>query len=371
MSDESCGENKKRIDDMANITDVLLQTKGGIGKRPQKIMVFDVAAETGGALSVLQDFYDELKNRSDLGDVQFFFVLSTIELPETRNIHVLRFPWVKKGWGHRFFFDHIIAPRLVAQYNIDTVFSLQNLTIPHIRIPQVVFLHQALPFSEHRFGFFENTLFWTYQNIIGKMILKSIRNAETVIVQTQWMKKECIKQTGENEEKIAVIAPALSFKPTTFFQPAPQSFLTFFYPATELLYKNHKAIIDACIILKEENVNNYKVFFTFSNSEDPLHYYDIIKKNNLSIYLKGKISRSQVFDFYTKSILIFPSYLESYALPLKEGLESKCIILASNCSFSHEILDGYQNAFFFDPFKAHELSQLMKNLICGNLKYSD
>ena len=43
------------------------------------------------------------------------------------------------------------------------------------------------------------------------------------------------------------------------------------------------------------------------------------------------------------------------------------IVLASNCPFSTEVLENYENAFFFDPFKPSELAQLMKKVISGEI----
>ena len=36
-------------------------------------------------------------------------------------------------------------------------------------------------------------------------------------------------------------------------------------------------------------------------------------------------------------------------------------ILASDCAFSHEILDGYQKAEFFDPFNFIKLAEKMES----------
>lgn len=66
------------------------------------IMVFDVPAEHRGALSILNDFYDEVKSHHDK-NINWIFVVSKPTLPETENIKVLRFPWVRKV-GHIGFY---------------------------------------------------------------------------------------------------------------------------------------------------------------------------------------------------------------------------------------------------------------------------
>ncbi len=127
-------------------------------------MVFDVPAVTGGAVSVLKDFHHSFSKDMDN---EYIFVVSTPDLLETDNIRVLRYPWIKKSWVHRLFFDFFIAPRLVKEFHVEKVLSLQNVTIPRTSVYQTLYLHNALPFVEHRFSIFENRLLWTYQNVIS------------------------------------------------------------------------------------------------------------------------------------------------------------------------------------------------------------
>src|SRR4051794_5866253 len=113
------------------------------------IMVFDVPAENGGALSVLNDVYEEAKSYPDV-EIKWVFVVSKPHLNETENIKVLRFPWIKKSWFHRIFFDHFVASFLVKKYKVDKIISYQNVTIPYTRIRQALYVHQSLPFVDYK-----------------------------------------------------------------------------------------------------------------------------------------------------------------------------------------------------------------------------
>lgn len=84
------------------------------------VLVYDVAASSGGALSVLKDYYNSYVANSD-GN-HYYFVISTPELASTANITILRYPWIKKSWFHRLWFDYVVAPELVKKLKIDTVF---------------------------------------------------------------------------------------------------------------------------------------------------------------------------------------------------------------------------------------------------------
>lgn len=109
-----------------------------------RILVYDVAADSGGAATVLRSFYEKFSRDTEH---EYLFVLSVFELPETERIRVLNYPWIKKSPLHRLYFDHVVAHRLVKRYEADQVLSLQNIALPHAGVPQVVYEHNALPFA--------------------------------------------------------------------------------------------------------------------------------------------------------------------------------------------------------------------------------
>ncbi|MDD2371391.1 MAG: glycosyltransferase [Firmicutes bacterium] len=329
-----------------------------------KIMVFDVPAVNGGALSVLNEFYDQYKMDKEN---EYYFIVSLPELKEQDNIKVLRFPWIKKNWINRIYFDNFIAPKLIKRYSIDKVLSLQNIIIPHTTIWQTVYIHNSLPFSEYRFSFLKHRVLWIYQNILSRKIYKSIKKAKEVIVQTEWMKKAIINKLHVNESKIKINPIEISFKVKKYFVKSEESYKTFFYPASGVEFKNHRVIVDACLLLQEKNICNYKVIFTLYGNENKhiTKLLEIIKKNNLPIDFVGSLKIDEVFDYYTKSILIFPSYIETVGLPLIEASLHKTPIIVSNCEFSAEILKNYENKFTFNPFDSKKLANLLKQFIVG------
>jgi glycosyltransferase involved in cell wall biosynthesis len=253
----------------------------------------------------------------------------------------------------------------VKKYKIDKVFSLQNTIIKKINIPQVLYLHQSLPFCEFKFPFYANMKLWIYQNIIGKEIYKSIQRAQHVIVQTNWMKKACIIKTNIKSCNVSVAQPHLDFICHQKYLITKESTKTFFYPAAFMEYKNHKIIVEACVRLQQRGIKDYKVVFTLAGNETK-KIKMLLKKiqaMQLNIEFVGRMTKEQVYEMYTKSILLFPSYIETFGLPMLECKMCNGVIIASDYAFSHEILDGYPNAYFFNPFNALQLANLMQKFI--------
>ena len=116
------------------------------------ILVYDIAAEEGGAVSVLKAFYEQHKRDKQN---RYVYLLSTYHLEETDNITVVNVPQIKKSWFHRLAFDNFGAKKYIKAYQIDEVLSLQNMHLRMIHLKrfgkllatqcrQQIFLRNAL-----------------------------------------------------------------------------------------------------------------------------------------------------------------------------------------------------------------------------------
>lgn len=326
-----------------------------------RILVYDVAADSGGAATVLKSFYEEFcQDREN----EYVFVLSVFELPETKHIRVLNYPWIKKSPLHRLYFDQIRARRLVRQYQADQVLSLQNIELPHAGVPQVVYEHNALPFSEHRFRFREAFRPWFTQQVLGRMMKRSIRRAEKVLVQTNWMKQEIVRQCRISPEKVEV-----KFPPVEMIKTAPWKMdaanPVFFYPSNASAYKNHKTFLRACRMLKKKGYENYQVVWTVTGDEnrDIRALREEAENWKLPIMFRGPMARQELFEQYASSVLVFPSYIETIGLPLLEARSTGAWIAAADCLYAREMVGDYERAEFFEPFDAGGWYRFMKRWI--------
>lgn len=326
-----------------------------------RIMVFDVPAEIGGALTILNQYYETaIKDKEN----EWIFVVSTPELKESDNVKVLNYPWIKKSWFHRLYFDNLVSSKIVEKYNVDEILSLQNVVVPKVKVKQTLYLHQPLPFVEKRYGLTENFRFWLYQNVISTMIFKSIKKADKVIVQTKWIRDAAIEKANVKNEKFILKQPELNISVKKKYSSDENSENSFFYPASGLIYKNHEVIVNACKLLKDKKISNYKVFFTLKGDENK--HIKMLKQRvldeNLPVEFIGSVGIETVYDYYSKSILIFPSYIETFGLPMLEAKMHESPIFASDCAFSHEILDGYRSVYYFNPYDAEGLASLMNKV---------
>ena len=356
-----------------------------------RIVVDNIAASKTGALSILRDFYNAVAEYEKAGnDNQWIFVLGDKLLEETGNIKILVRDDIKASRKKRLMFDLKDGAGYFMSLKPDVLFSMQN-TLPRgYKGRQVLYVHQPLPYQTwKKFSFFkpEEREYAVYQYLIGGMIDSSVKRADKVIVQTQWMKDAVIKKTGVAPEKIVKILPELghgdgSFVPSAECEttggmyseqsrdgtkepsPCPTLNNRFFYPAGEILYKNHSCILEAAGILINKGISDFEVSFTLYEGDIPyLNRYPGYEQ----VKYMGRIPREEVFIRYRNEILLFPSYIETFGYPPAEARAVGGRIIASDCPFCHEVLDGYNRMAYFDPFDPAALADLMENAIKGKL----
>lgn len=326
----------------------------------KKILVYDIAAESGGAKTVLDAYYDKYKNDSTC---ECYFVLSKPDYPENERVHVIKLPWTKKSWFHRLYCDYIYMPRLIKKVGIEEVLSLQNIGIPGCKVFQTVYVHNAIPFTEHRFSLRKDPFLWVYQNVIGRMTYHSLKHADKIIVQTEWMKEKIVNRCKVAAEKISVerVMP----KQHETVQRSKTQHPIFFYPATPYRFKNIDIIVEACKRLKAEGIEHYEVVLTIEGAENKIAagFMDEAKRYGLPIKFVGRLKEESMKDYYSKSILLFPSYLETVGLPLIEAQAFHAPILAADCLYAHEAVGTYQSVTFFPYSSDEKLAEEMKAYI--------
>ena len=324
-----------------------------------RIVVNDIAASKSGALTVLKDFYNCVREHGR--EHEWIFLLGDNILEETDNIKIITLPHIKNSRTKKLQFDFFTGKKFINSLQPDVVFSLQNTLTFGVKAPQLIYLHQSIPFQKIKnFSFLKSSerSLAVYQHLIGRIIKESVKRCDKVIVQTKWMQEAVMQQCHLPEEKVMRVAPTVSDL-SVYNTDVPFQLDRFFYPTAPAIYKNNAAIFKACELLNEKNIH-CDVTLTLPP-----------ERSKGDVRCVGRLPYSEVIEKYAESTLVFPSYIETFGFPMAEARKVGTIVLASNCPFSREVLDGYENAYFFDPFKPQELADLMEQVIAGNIKNTE
>lgn len=332
------------------------------------IVVNNPAAKNGGALTILKDFLKKTKNLKCSNRFYVFTCLEELKKYETEKLKVIVIE--KQGFINRIYWDNYGLKKNLRINNIfpDLFISLQNTGVNIDKeVPQIIYYHQLLSIVDLKWNPFdkEERIFWLYKNIYPFFVKQYLSRVKKVIVQTDCVKEMFLKKFDFKPENIKLIRPKVKQIDIKKIKDIPKEKIRIFYPAAPLIYKNHIIIIEALEKLKEEFPELEKKMecvFTFS-SQDNANLYQIIKDKKIEniVKLVGTLSYEQVLEYYKSSdLLVFPSYLETFGLPLLEAQNFEIKILTVDLPYSREAAGEYSNIRFIDKTNFIEWKEEIK-----------
>lgn len=332
--------------------------------KKKNTLILNTSAIKGGALTILNYYYENSK--LDL-TTNYLFIVSNVKLPSSSNIKVLNLPWVKKNYLFRLYFEMIYLRKIIKDYSISNIVNLQNISLFNYGIPVSLYIHQSLPFTKLKFNLVTESKYWFYKNIYKYLMFRSFSKVSEIIVQSKWIKNRLV-ESGVLENKIKVSYPNVSSKVSMVRTNYSESLLKsksifFIYPTSSEKYKNYSLIINALKLIDKELYPKFEILLTLSMIDLNKKQSSLIVDFGLPVSLIGTLERNMLLQIMSSCILLFPSKVESYPLPLKEAMNLGIPIIASDLEFSREILDDYDKSLLFDPTSEIELAQIMLNVI--------
>ena len=299
-------------------------------------------------------------------DIEWVFVVSVPDIVARDHIKVYCVPEKNRKRLNRILFEHTELQRIIRREKCDCILSFVNVVVPGNKKKQVVYMHNAIPFSDISFSFRKDRTLWMYKHVIGALVRRSMKQCGAVVVQTKWIRDAIMERCGLSQDKFILCSPSLQGKVFPKYRDTVESRHQFIYPAGLSVYKNHKVIIQAMRLLQERGRRDYAVYFTADITTNMLNGQSL---DSLPVEGIGMLPYAELLERYTESVLLFPSKLETYGLPMQEARKVGSLILASDKPFSREVLEGYDNAYFFHEDDAVCLADFMEKVMDGKLPY--
>lgn len=339
------------------------------------IFVNATSATTGGSLTILKQFVENIIELKDLNKIYYIFVPINCKIESNCYLNIV--PIKAKSYKDRIIWDlygmkkwskeKVLYPNLIL--------SLQNTGVKFDNVKQIIYLHQPLPYSkESSWKFFrkDERKMWFYKHLYKVWIDISISKESNIIVQTEWMRNALI-QEGYEDSNIIISKPSIKKIDINSISNINKdtSKIYFFYPAANYKYKNHKVIIDALKEIKKENsrlLEKIRIIFTINVKSD---LYEEVIRSGLedSIKFLGNLKYDYVMQYYKScNVVLFPSYIETFGLPLVEGKIFGKKIIVSDCSYSREVLSSYENSVFI---KHNDVNMWKKEIINSINPYTE
>lgn len=332
------------------------------------IFINATSCTVGGSKSILKQLLEEI-SVSNNREITYYVFVSNKELDfyNKKNLKIIDVN--SKKWIKRILWDYYGLKKWSKKNGVFSklVISLQNTGVKYSNeAKQIVYLHTPIPFVDYRWNIFKKNerILWFYKNIYPIIIKRSLNSNSIIVVQSNWLKKIVSDKMKVPLKNIKVFVPNISSNiiNRSLIEknvPLKNDKFTFFYPAFEYKYKNHEIIIHALNMLKNTRPDIYKkvkIVFTLDNSSWIKKKAKLVNVQE-KIDFVGALSKKNVEEYYEKSsAILFPSYIETFGLPLLEAKSYGKRIITTNEEFSYEILGNYKNVDFIDKFSESEWS---------------
>lgn len=303
----------------------------------QYYIVNATALDQSGASSILRQFVENIP----VDDSKWLLFVSPDTSINTNNPNVRIEPVEGvKPMYKRLWWDVFGLKKWLKRNDIQPVaaISLQNTGFNvSKKVTQYIYYHQSLPFYPYKWNLLKKKerTFWFYKNIYPFFVKLFLHENTKIFVQLNFIKECFAKRYKHPIHNIAVFHPSCQ-KPTVSSKNSEYSHsLSLCYPAMGHFYKNHRVIVEALKSLDR----SVKVIFTTERSKDFEGDKRII---NIGIQPFEKICEL----YYKCDAMIFPSYIETYGLPLLEAAMTGLPIIAADLPYAREVLEDYEGVTF-------------------------
>lgn len=336
----------------------------------KKIVLSGANITSGGPLTI---FNDALSQMSKIENCEIIAVVGDKNIfDKLENVSFIEIPNYKKFILLKFYYEYFYFKIISRKINPDVWISLNDFT-PNVLAKSVfTYFHNASIFFKIECADLLFSRRVIFQKIYYTLFLKFyIHKNKRFVVQQNWIGK------GISNKYNLPLNQILLFKPIgiiTQNQDELKIGLTnedqngkfiLFYPTRAYGYKNIEIICDALDILwRNYSIKNIELRITLDEGENSYAKFLKKKYRQLPIVWLGAISREEVESNYKDtSVLVFPSRLETWGLPLTEFAKYKKPVFAIDLGYVHETLQGYPYLAFFKPNDVNRLVELLKDSI--------
>lgn len=341
------------------------------------ILVYAVANRSSGGLSVLSDYYGEIIiNKDKFKSVRWIILTGADGFKSSQSVKVIEIKHSGENLVKRYVKVMHLVDSIVKKYHVDMILSIQNTRPLGTKIPYIISLHNVLPLYQCNSEMLDSIKLRIKQRVLNRLIVSSLKGARAVLIPSEWIKDAYVEKYGIPREKFIVCGlnnKAYSLKINKDDTNTPkleeQAFIGFIYPATAFPYKNHKVILDACEILKNEGIKNFNIVMTIDikQGKTSTTILNKVKEKKLPVVFYKYDNRDDLFRAYTNRVLLFPSKIETDALPLLESKGMGGYSIVADLPYAHAALDNYEGTEFFDPDNPKDLAIRMRRLICSGI----
>ena len=273
-----------------------------------------------------------------------------------------------KGYGKGFIYasPEVVFPLLkfrphvvfASAFSVWTVLVLFLKLITRWRV--IVLYDGSSPNTEFRDSLIRSTSRKIMARFTDAFVANS-KAAETYLVEALGVERDRVfTKTYLVPDTNALLNQAVDDQPLDLAMKHP----TFLFVGQVIARKGIRALLEACISLKQEN-KDFSVMIV-GDGEQRQHLENLIQEHDLSkqVFWAGWIPYNQLGGYFQNSdVFVFPSLEDVWGMAVLEAMALGKPILCSKWANAFEMVIQGSNGYVFDPHDPQELARFMAEFL--------
>ncbi|MGB0429095.1 MAG: glycosyltransferase family 4 protein [Bacteroidia bacterium] len=282
-------------------------------------------------------------------------------LQESHNVKI-----VKVAGKTYVDWEQISLPKAVKKHKIDLLHCTSNTAPFFVKVPTVITLHDIIYLEKIEFT---GTAYQNFGNVYRKYNVPSvIRKCKKVITVSEYEKERIIDHLKQPSDKVVVAYNGLSdafkvyddaiLEPYRAEKNLPKKYI--FSLGNQAPKKNMKGSIKAYLNYLEKSNEKLPLVIVECTSEfldSTLKEFNALQKRDY-FHLTGYTPHAQLPYLYNLAhIYLYPSYRESFGIPILEGNACGVPVITSNTSSMPEVSGG--STLLINPNNIDEITNAL------------
>ena len=350
-----------------------------------KVLINAASSKIGGGLTYISNILAELP--AVAGDDRFLVVLPAAVLGDmaknvdSRIIELMLSPVDAGNIRQRVVFDNWTIPRLIKSHGVDILFSSTGFGTLRSPCPQVLLVPNAAYFCptyqrkyEELGKSYRSIRFRRWWSVLSMMsadvVLFPSAAMQSVVSGHVSLKKKhtVVQHYGFNVDRFCSDAAEIPEIAGQMDEWRREGYKIVLHVSSYAVHKNLESLVEALPAVIASG-RRLKVVTTLDRerTSDKVEF-DALKERIRDLGLSdvvvfaGHLLHEQLHDLYRRAdVFVFPSFVESFGLPLVEAMACGLPIVASDIAVNREVCG--KAAAYFNTFSSTELSSVLGLLL--------
>ena len=308
------------------------------------ILIDSIYIHSYGGLNVLRAFVKGLSN-SGINKTKFHFLIDNrIYIDNIEELKMYKTNKVKSNhFSRKKVYESIFK-------NYDKIICLSNIPPPiKIDVEVYIYFHNLLLIASN---LQLSSPFDFFLNFIKRQYIKSFNQKSYKWVTQTNYSKILLSNRLKIEEKLVKVLPFFDISDISYSKRNFKSkTINYLCVSSNSKHKNIKKMINAFCKSNFDSDKHVKLCITTKGKNKLI--------DNKELHFLGYVNRKELINIYSQShYIIFPSMIESFGLPIIEGISSGANILSSNIKSITEVAE---TSIKFNPKKESEIKMAFEN----------